>query len=357
MSGRPKVLVSPLLAVSTLNQANLIKKLIVSSGYDCEFKKTITYNDVLSPEVHSVLWFQLATVEFLNEAVFPFLQCRKPKAIYVTIEGVPRKSSVLCSNLPRLEYIANSRFTKKCLEYVGFRIKDVVHHGVDTDLAKKAFQTASLTRARILKNYKDKCVFLFVGRNDPRKGLPALSEAVQILLDKGRRDFVLLLVTEESAKPMFAKPNCVFYAKFGSMEYFKILQLMSAVDYVVFPSYCEGFGLPLLEANSVGTPVIHAWAPPFDEFSSKDFNFVFDYTEEKMVPCGNSQWWLFHTYPPEFLAEMMDYAIDVWKNHKDELGQYCVKAMEHAENWDYRRVYRKLLKYIGVEVKEDVAVS
>jgi len=255
MSEKQKVLVSPLLAVSTLNQANLIKKLILSLGYDCEFKSTITIHDINRKDTYAVLWFQLALVEFLNDAVFPYIYCNKPKAIYVTIEGIPKKPNVIASNLPRLEYIANSEFTANCLKMVGMKVIDVVHHGVDMDLANKAVQSCSLLRQKLMNQFKDRCKILYVGRNDPRKGLPKLA-----------------------------------------------------------------------------------------------FNFVYDYVEEKTVSAGASQWWLFHDYPPEFLAEMMDYAIDVFKNDKKQYAEYCMKAMEHAEKWDYRKVYRRLLKHINIEV-------
>jgi len=350
MSEKQKVLVSPLLAVSTLNQANLIKKLILSLGYDCEFKSTITIHDINRKDTYAVLWFQLALVEFLNDAVFPYIYCNKPKAIYVTIEGIPKKPNVIASNLPRLEYIANSEFTANCLKMVGMKVIDVVHHGVDMDLANKAVQSCSLLRQKLMNQFKDRCKILYVGRNDPRKGLPKLAKAVGILNDTRPDDFVLILVTEESAKNLFPKKNVVFYAPFGSLDYFKVLQLMASVDYLVFPTLCEGFGLPVLEANSVGTPAIHTWCPPLTEFSSKEFNFVYDYVEEKTVSAGASQWWLFHDYPPEFLAEMMDYAIDVFKNDKKQYAEYCMKAMEHAEKWDYRKVYRRLLKHINIEV-------
>jgi len=84
----------------------------------------------------------------------------------------------------------------------------------------------------------------------------------------------------------------------------------------------------------------------------KDFNFVFDYVEERLVNQGHVQYWVFHEYPPEFLADMIDYAIDVYLNKKDEYNEYCIKAREHALKWDYRLIYPKLLKHIGIHVRK-----
>lgn len=344
-----RVIISPLIAVSVQNQAELIKKLLASKGFDVEYKTTISIYDIKDEKNVAFLWFTLATVRHVNDAVAPYLYCHKPKAIYVTIEGVPTKANLTCSNIPKLEFIANSNFTAKCLKQVGLHVKDVVHHAVDMDLAKRAKEMGEGYRLRMKKEYGNRCKILYVGRHDPRKGLEKLDHAINIVNEKWKDKVVFLMVTETGAIFLQKHYNVINISNFGSLRYHEVLQLMSACDYLIFPSYCEGFGLPVLEANSVGTPAIHAWFSPLSEFSSTDFNFVWEYRDEKLVKQGNAQFWIFHDYGTDQLADMIGYAIDVYFNSRKEYDEYRAKAMDHASNWDYRKIYPKLLRHLGIE--------
>jgi len=343
-----KVLLSVLYATSTMNQANLIKRLIEEKGYEAEYKSTITLYDMKDPEVHGVLWFQLATVPFLSDAVVPYIMGTKPRAIYVTVEGIPTKATVIHSNIPRCSFIANSHFTADCLKRAGLRVLDVVHHAVDPVAVRQAKTMVDHYRKQFDEKYGDRVKFLYVGRNDPRKALSKLSLAVDILNQEGVRDWVLLLHSEESAKSLFNKDNCDFVGHFGTLKYHEILAMMGAVDYIIFPSVSEGFGLPVLEANAMGKPVLHCWMPPLSEFSSEEFNFVWEYTDRQFVNQGNAQYWIFHDYPEFIIAEVMKDAIRIYQQSKAEYDEYCEKAEQHAKKWHYKRVYPKLLRYINI---------
>jgi glycosyltransferase involved in cell wall biosynthesis len=347
-----RVLISPLVATSVINQAELIKKLLEDNGYEVYFKSTISVWDTKDEKNIAFLWFTLATFQFVGDAVAPYLMTDKPKAVYVTIEGIPTKANFVDSNVPRMEFIANSFFTRKCLIHAGLKVKDVVHHAVDIDLAQKAIEQSKGLREKFENEFGNRVKFLYVGRNDPRKGLEYLRKAMIILNEKMRDEFVLLLHSEGNLDNLLMYPNVIKVGDFGSIDYFQVLKLMASVDYVVFPSLCEGFGLPVLEANSVGIPVIHSWFEPLSEFSSKKHNFVFDYMATDMVKCSEYQYWMFHVYNFEILAEMMKDAIKIYKDSRSEYNEYCELAKEHAKNWDYRKIYPKLLSHLNIKIEE-----
>ncbi len=68
--------------------------------------------------------------------------------------------------------------------------------------------------------------------------------------------------------------------------------LFSKADVFLFPSFCEGFGIPILEAQSAGVPVVTSQLPPMsevakderilvdpqnvDQIAQKTFNLIFD---------------------------------------------------------------------------------
>jgi len=346
MSAIPKVIVSPLIAVSVTNQADLIKKLIQKRGYEVEYKSIVSVQDIQDDRNKSFLWFTLATLRHIGNAVFPYLYCKKPKAVYVTIEGIPTKANIHCSNIPRLDFIANSDFVKMCLEKADLHVIDVVHHAVDWEKCQRLRKDSEQVRSMWESEFGDRVKLLYVGRNDPRKGLDRLNKALNIVNETMRDELVVLLFTEGSLPDLEGKSNVLRVGTVNSIPYESVLRMIGACDYMLFPSVCEGFGLPVLEANAMGKPAIHAWIPPMSEFSSKDFNFVFGHYEEVLVNQANLQYWLFHNYKPERLAEMIMDAIKIFRSSKGEYDEYCNKAVEHSKNWDYKSIYRKILKHL-----------
>jgi len=359
-----RIVVSYTKAVSLENQMNLITRLISEKGYDVYFTSGPSTYDINHKDTKALLFFRIGTAVFLNDVGWPYIyatqNARKPVVVYVTLEGPPVKSTLRYSPIPRLKFVANSHFVAKCLREAELEVQAVVHHAIDAKLSESVYKATSIGRNRDMlwlnKRYKDKCKILYVGRHDPRKKLDLLSKAVDCLNEWGVDDYVLLLYTEPSAKSLFNSPegeglkkNVSFVGGFGSRGWAHLLELMAACEYLVFPSVCEGFGLPVLEAMSVGTPCIHCWFPPLSEFSSKEFNFVFSYLYVKDVKQDNLQVWKFHMYEPDMLAESMRDAIDTWKNDPDEYAHYREMAFKHAKKWDYHKTYAKMMELLGVK--------
>ncbi|MBU2265062.1 glycosyltransferase family 4 protein, partial [Patescibacteria group bacterium] len=120
----------------------------------------------------------------------------------------------------------------------------------------------------LLAKYKiQKPYLLYVGNAYPQKNLARLIEAFKILVEGGYNDLRLALVGEKE----------YFYRKLREQSESIILQSMVKKDQMVFtgfvpdeelgalyqnasiyvfPSLCEGFGLPPLEAMARGAPVV-----------------------------------------------------------------------------------------------------
>jgi len=343
-----KLIYSVLQATSTLNQMELIKRLLEEKGWEHDYRNTVSVWDIKDEKNNAFLWFSLATIAYVGDAIVPYIFCTKPKAVYVTVEGIPNKVTIADTNMDKLDFITVSEYSKACLQHVGLRVKDVVHHGVDWEKCQKLRANSDKMRAHWNKEFGDRVIFLYVGRLDPRKGLDRLSRAVMLLNQTYKDKYVLLMHINTMPQELTMISNVLQVGVFGSISHEDVLTMMGACDFGLFPSVCEGFGLPVLEHNAMSRPVVHAWFPPLSEFSSQDFNYVFDHQQESLVDQAHYQSWIFHEYKPEILAEMMAQAIEIRLKEKKQYEEHCTKAAEHAKNWDYHNVYSRLLGHLGI---------
>jgi len=97
--------------------------------------------------------------------------------------------------------------------------------------------------------------FLYVGNHRAHKDLPTLFSAWASLPQRYRVDLRLTGPDDlnGAARPERANGELHFL---GDVEARRLVSLYAGAVALVHPALCEGFGLPLLEAAAVGTPVI-----------------------------------------------------------------------------------------------------
>lgn len=144
---------------------------------------------------------------------------------------------------------------------------NVIYEGV-TSVVKRppAKSKSGISKEEILKKYKvaDNYV-LFVGTLDPRKNIPQLLGAFDSLFQKKTRKLEGVELVIAGAKgfqyeKVFEAIKSLKYGyKVRYLNYVphndKIALMKNALCFV-FPTLYEGFGLPVLEAMSLGVPVI-----------------------------------------------------------------------------------------------------
>ena len=100
---------------------------------------------------------------------------------------------------------------------------------------------------------------LWVGTVEPRKNLPGLLEAMTHLLDDGVADADLVLVGpagwNEDVGPWLTRLGHRVHL-LGFVPPADLAPLYAAATTFCYPSFREGFGLPVLEAMAQGTPVV-----------------------------------------------------------------------------------------------------
>ena len=177
-----------------------------------------------------------------------------------------------------LKIISVSNFTKQDLIelYKADSNKiQVIHNGYNRDLYKKI--TDSKTTSKILFKYGIEVpYFLYVGRIEKKKNIPALIEALSIVREQ-HKDIrhKLVLVGDASFGYDETKYQMREYDLVddiimpGWIEENDMPYIFNAASAFVFPSNYEGFGIPILQAMAVGVPVISSERSALPEIGGK----------------------------------------------------------------------------------------
>lgn len=136
-----------------------------------------------------------------------------------------------------------------------------------------------LLDARILQNYGVSRPFvMYTGGADERKNLPRLIESFARLPQDCRVEYQLLLagkmtdfdeyhLRQVATSLGLAQDEIVFTGYIADAE---LISLYNLCELFVFPSWQEGFGLPVLEAMTCGAPVIASNASSLPEVCNFD---------------------------------------------------------------------------------------
>ncbi len=134
----------------------------------------------------------------------------------------------------------------------------VAYHG-----AEEAFQPLCLQNAeeslRQSHNIK-KPFILSLGTLEPRKNIPTLLKAFAAIMDQIPHDLVLVGQKGWKWEPIFRemeRPKLKERVHWvGYVSDPERVSFYNAADFLAYPSWYEGFGMPLLEAMQCGCPVI-----------------------------------------------------------------------------------------------------
>jgi len=160
--------------------------------------------------------------------------------------------------------IAISQFTKnELMEFwkVPSDKIDVVYHGVDTPLDKNKIGE------RIVKEP----YIIYVGVRHTFKNFDRLASAFSIIRSK-YPDLKLVCTSNSFSKDeirLFAELNISKNILHASANEIQMANLYSNAEFFIYPSFSEGFGMPILEAMSYGCPTLIANSSCFPEIAGE----------------------------------------------------------------------------------------
>lgn len=119
------------------------------------------------------------------------------------------------------------------------------------------FLSQTLTKFKLV----NKKYFIYVGNTRPRKNIPGLLKAFQMFLEENHGFYMVLVGKidnkfvdlDQEIKNLKLKNNVI---RTGFVTDEEKVALYKGAIALTFPSYYEGFGLPVLEAQSLGIPVL-----------------------------------------------------------------------------------------------------
>jgi glycosyltransferase involved in cell wall biosynthesis len=269
-----------------------------------------------------------------------------PSITYVTVEGTPKKQMIPQWVKRDCTFVACSNFVKEMLETVDVRVKDVVPHGVDIATVENLKERAVALNKQIKQKMGVKTVFGTVVSNHPRKGLQTLYNVAKKVIAKNSEIGFYIVTTEKGAQMFKGMQNTIADPSFGEMDRNEALATIGSFDYYVQPSYCEGFGLPVLEAQAFGRPCILPQYPPLTEISHPTANLWVPVEEASPTNLGDGILYYCHFYSEDKMAEQILEAHQIHTSSKQEYSRMSRQLVSHAKNYDILKTYKKFIDII-----------
>jgi glycosyltransferase involved in cell wall biosynthesis len=332
--------------------ASHIAKVARAMGHDVKVSSDYIHQDFLFYRPNAILWiFPVNTTmssRYAGQYSTNKVYAKSLKQVwYGTAEGTPYGEPSRYPVWYNIDFIANSMYTANKLNEVGYHVLDIVHHAYDPDENREAIEYAEFLRKKIEHDFPNKVIFAIAEGSHMRKGWHKLVDALNKIPENIRSKFVILAIADKSTVdkvlPNAPKDSIYVVGQFGQMARKQVLALFKIADYVLVPSLAEGFGLPVLEANSLGRLAIFVNMEPFNEFADVKANITFPWDNLKEIVDNGVEFEL-HDYDPQYLADAIVNAVDMAKS--GEYEERSKRAYDAVKDMTITNLYTKIVKYI-----------
>ncbi|MFN8295714.1 MAG: glycosyltransferase family 1 protein [Chitinophagales bacterium] len=248
------------------------------------FAKNITPVVISPPARHPFLWywwFEKSVPKFLKENNidvfispdgYASLTTDIPQIITIHDLGFEHFPKHVPFLVRKYYQYFTPKFCKKATKILAvseFTKQDIVaHYGIDEKKIEITYNGFEIDLNTInesdntLNEFKRPPYFIFVGAVHPRKNVLGLLKAFELFKTNSSANHMLLIIgrkawmndeLEQFLNQMKFKDSILWLSNVDRKE---VLQLMQNAFALVYPSFFEGFGIPIIEAMSLGVPVI-----------------------------------------------------------------------------------------------------
>jgi len=265
--------------------------------------------------------------------------------VYGAIEGFPIMDSISVEKeiAQDMNLIAVSKFSQMCMETVGIPINGVIYHGVPMD--EEQYDTHFLQYIR--KFNRGGPTVLCNSANYVRKALANFMLASKFVNRAIAETFFILHSAEGAVNiPMMIEDlqlkNFWWTNSYGTLTVPRVNTFYKACKVNVLPSYCEGFGLPIIEAMAFNRPTVAVDAQPYNEIiENGKTGILIPVTNTRNDNWQNRIYMIHHHYSIDALAN----AIIALLSQPDVLNRMEKAISEEKKRFDFRKTYVELLKY------------
>jgi glycosyltransferase involved in cell wall biosynthesis len=216
----------------------------------------------------------------------PFCNCRAVTTIHdILYESHPELFSASENFRFRTLIPWSARRSDHIITVSGFSKRDIVNRyqidpekiTVVDEAPRDEFRLMDTEQCReiILRKYSIAEPFvLYVGRVNARKNLARLVEAFSVLKRKGIPHKLVIVGNQdwlaervkERVRELSMESAVVFT---GYVDWDDVPVFYNAAELFAFPSICEGFGAPVLEAMACGVPVVTSYGSSLEEVAGE----------------------------------------------------------------------------------------
>ena len=253
-----------------------------------------------------------------------------------TLQSFPVAASILLCQAAGGFFLAISEFTRKEMVELWHLPPEKIHIVPCTCSPALARETTWERLEELRKKYGlPERFILFVGNSNPRKNLMRLLKAFDGLKERGRIPHQLVVAGEQGWK--FDRENALRRLKHREAVRFvgfvpdgDMPALYSAASLFAFPTLYEGFGIPVLEAQSCGVPVLASDCSALPEVGGKGALYVNPYDESSIA---EGMWKLLTNR--ELAAELTQAGYEnvkrfSWERSSERLSEIIEKEAGHG---------------------------
>lgn len=257
---------------------------------------------------------------------------------YVSFRGIKRRifksiEKMVCSLSTWIEpdSFGNLNFSHEEKLYPTHK-GSVIWNGSASGVNLQKFDISSKRcwRNEIRKKYrihKNAFVFIFIGRVTRDKGVNELFQAMQLFLNEYENSYLLMVGNNENSESVSrelynwsCEDSRIIYCGFTNV----VEKYLAASDVYILPSYREGFGSAVVEAEAMGVPVIVSDIPGPTDAMEKDITGI-TVRKGDAVDLYNAMKYI---YENEFIRKQMSKAAYTFASEKFEQKQFFEYVLE-----------------------------